>query len=81
MTSRHEGLTFKTEEEEESGEGLTTLIPDIQATARIVEVRIVFQWNLFKDLPYSNIFIDLLKCQMVVHSLHIDNLPIFCGFI
>lgn len=37
--SQHDSLSFKAEDEEESGEGLTTLIPDIRATAKIVEVR------------------------------------------
>lgn len=36
--SQHDSLSFKAEDEEESGEGLTTLIPDIRATAKIVEV-------------------------------------------
>lgn len=38
-------LSFKAEEEEENGEGLSMLIPNIQATARIVEVRYEYKFH------------------------------------
>ncbi|XP_065205960.1 baculoviral IAP repeat-containing protein 6-like isoform X3 [Planococcus citri] len=51
LATRHEGISFKTEEEEESGEGLTTLIPDIQATAKIVEL--ITEKIISKTNPYA----------------------------
>lgn len=75
-----ESVTFKAEDEEESGEGLTTLIPDIRATAKIVEVR--FYANLpfffFKSLQRVLFFFFCVCVCLFVDYHGEDNIEDEC---
>ncbi len=55
MTSRQNAPSLRMEEDEESGEGLATLIPDIRSTAKIVEV-ILQDIILIFFLQFQNVF-------------------------